>query len=197
MATSYPFIPIVTDGLVLYLDPINTKSYSGSGTSSYDLKGNLLGELVNGVGFSNKSFTFDGSDDYIDYGIPSIFTGTDITIDIFLNLDTLPNSYNDIIDYDHGNGGFVIQRDGTSDDFYFAYYSGAGSYGGYEIFWFTLGGVSIPTGIYTHISVVKDSTSIYLYRNGVDESLYISPTHKQVHRLLLHYKSVHRLFQVQ
>lgn len=68
MATSYTFKPIVTDGLLFYLDACNTKSYIGSGTSSYDIKNNQLGELKNGVSFSNGIFTFDGVNDYIDFG---------------------------------------------------------------------------------------------------------------------------------
>ena len=59
---------IVSDGLVLYLDAANTRSYSGSGTSSNSLVGGIGATLVNGVGFTssnNGSFTFDGTNDYI------------------------------------------------------------------------------------------------------------------------------------
>jgi hypothetical protein len=43
---------IVTSGLVLYLDAANPKSYPGSGTTVFDLKGNNNASLVNGVGYS-------------------------------------------------------------------------------------------------------------------------------------------------
>ena len=43
---------IVSDGLVLYLDAANTRSYSGSGTSSNSLVGGIGATLVNGVGFT-------------------------------------------------------------------------------------------------------------------------------------------------
>lgn len=60
---------IVTNGLVLYLDAGNTKSYPGSGTSWFDLSGNNNhGTLFNGPIFntSNKGkIAFDGSNDYI------------------------------------------------------------------------------------------------------------------------------------
>jgi hypothetical protein len=56
---------IVTDGLVLYLDAGNTKSYPGSGTLWNDLSGNgNNGTLVNGPTFSSAnmgSIIFDGS----------------------------------------------------------------------------------------------------------------------------------------
>lgn len=39
---------IVRDGLVLYLDAANPKSYSGSGTTWYDLTGNNNNATLNG-----------------------------------------------------------------------------------------------------------------------------------------------------
>ena len=59
---------IVSDGLVFFLDAANTRSYSGSGTSSNSLVGGIGATLVNGVGFTssnNGTFTFDGTNDYI------------------------------------------------------------------------------------------------------------------------------------
>jgi len=60
---------IVTDGLVLYLDAANTKSYPDSGTTWRDLSGNNnSGSLANGPTFSSDnrgSIVFDGSDDYV------------------------------------------------------------------------------------------------------------------------------------
>jgi hypothetical protein len=60
---------IVTEGLVLYLDAANRKSYPGTGTISNDLSniGNN-GTLVNGVSYSTTNsgiFTFDGTNDMI------------------------------------------------------------------------------------------------------------------------------------
>ena len=60
---------IVTDGLVVYLDAGNTRSYSGSGNTAYDLSG--LGNtsaLTNGPTFNSSNlgaFVLDGSNDYI------------------------------------------------------------------------------------------------------------------------------------
>lgn len=60
---------IVTDGLVLYLDGANRRSYSGSGNTAYDLSGfGNTGTLTNGTGYSstnNGTFFFDGTNDYI------------------------------------------------------------------------------------------------------------------------------------
>lgn len=63
---------IIEDGLVLYLDATNTRSYPGSGTTWNDLSGNSNnGTLVNGPTFNNSnngSIVFDGVNDYVDCG---------------------------------------------------------------------------------------------------------------------------------
>lgn len=69
MSTSFAFTPIVTDGLVLYLDAANTKSYISGSTDWYDLTTyNNDGTLTNGPTFSSTnggSIVFDGVDDYV------------------------------------------------------------------------------------------------------------------------------------
>lgn len=68
MATAYSPL-IVTDGLVMYLDAGNTKSYPGSGTTWTDISRNgNNGTLTNGPTFNsgnNGSIVFDGVDDYV------------------------------------------------------------------------------------------------------------------------------------
>jgi hypothetical protein len=59
----------VRDGLVLYLDAANARSYPRSGTTWFDRSGNgNNGTLVNGVGYNSANFgslSFDGSNDYV------------------------------------------------------------------------------------------------------------------------------------
>ena len=65
---------IVRDGLVLYLDAANPKSYSGSGTTWSDLKGSNNSTLQNGVTFNSANkghFIFDGVNDYIQINVPT------------------------------------------------------------------------------------------------------------------------------
>lgn len=61
---------IVRDGLVLYLDAANIKSYPGTGTVWNDLSGNgRNGTLINGVAYSTNNsgiMSFDGVNDYVD-----------------------------------------------------------------------------------------------------------------------------------
>jgi hypothetical protein len=60
---------VVSNGLVLYLDAANNKSYPGTSTTWTDLSGNgYNGTLTNGPTFSSAnggSIVFDGVDDYI------------------------------------------------------------------------------------------------------------------------------------
>lgn len=76
---------IVTDGLILCLDAGNNKSYSGSGTSWFDLSGNNNnGTLINGPNYTSAdkgSIVFDGTNDYIQlpnnfFAYPSLTTLT-------------------------------------------------------------------------------------------------------------------------
>jgi len=66
MAISYN-TSIIRNGLVLYLDAANPKSYPGTGTSWFDLSGNRFHmSLKNGTSFNStlKSFDLDGVDDF-------------------------------------------------------------------------------------------------------------------------------------
>ena len=60
---------VVTDGLLVYLDAANTRSYSGSGNTVYDLSGlGNTSELINGPTYSSSNlgtFVFDGTNDAI------------------------------------------------------------------------------------------------------------------------------------
>jgi hypothetical protein len=66
---------IVKDGLVLYLDAANIKSYPGTGTTWFGLRNNNNGTLENGVGYSTNnlgSLVFDGINDRIVCGTFSV-----------------------------------------------------------------------------------------------------------------------------
>ena len=81
---------IVMNNLVLCLDAGNSKSYPGSGTTWTDLSGNgNNGTLVNGVGYNSGnggSLSFDGVDDYVNCGTPSISAGK-ITVNAWVKIN--------------------------------------------------------------------------------------------------------------
>lgn len=91
MAISYSPLT-VTNGLVLYLDAANSRSYPGSGTTWTNLKNPVnSGTLVNGTGYSadNKgSLLFDGVNDYVDLGTPYFITKTTPwTVNVFMKIN--------------------------------------------------------------------------------------------------------------
>lgn len=83
---------VVKDGLFLYLDAANKKSYSGTGTTWTDLTANgYIGTLFNGTAYSNGSLVFDGSDDYVDLGTSYLIaTGLPFTVNLFLKINIKP-----------------------------------------------------------------------------------------------------------
>ena len=46
---------LVTNGLVFALDPVNARSYSGSGNTAYSLNNNITLSLNNGTGFTSTN----------------------------------------------------------------------------------------------------------------------------------------------
>lgn len=84
---------IVTDGLVLHLDAANSKSYSGSGNTWFDLSGNNNhGTLTNGPTYSSNnkgSIVFDGTNDYT--LLNSIISTKPFCLSFWARLNTIKN----------------------------------------------------------------------------------------------------------
>lgn len=80
---------IVTNGLVLYLDAANPRSYPRSGTTWYDISGNgKNGTLTNGPTYSSLnsgSIVFDGTNDYINGTMQLLGANTTIEAVVKLN----------------------------------------------------------------------------------------------------------------
>lgn len=73
---------IVTDGLILYLDAANTKSFSG-GTIWYDLSGNESSGILSGATFNDTNqgnILFDGINDYVQILNNSILNPSILTL---------------------------------------------------------------------------------------------------------------------
>ena len=90
------FVPILSDGLVLNLDAGNPYSYPKFGTTWFDLSGTgSNGTLYNGPTYDStiKSFSFDGSNDYMDipYSSTRDFGTSNFTIDIWMKMPSQAN----------------------------------------------------------------------------------------------------------
>jgi hypothetical protein len=134
---------IVTDGLVLYLDAANPKSYPGIGTNWSDRSGGTSsGVLVNGPSFSstNKgSIVFDGVNDYVNISSPNFnpVGSSDFSVSCWIKLNSLPFT----------NPRIVCQGVDINNYYNLATYGGS-SPGTYDSFWFEVkkGGVVYGTG---------------------------------------------------
>lgn len=71
-------VNIVTDGLIMYLDPANPTSYPGTGTTWYDLSGNgQNATLVNNPTHEDGLFKFNGTNQYANtnYTFSNLYQG--------------------------------------------------------------------------------------------------------------------------
>ena len=112
MAVNYQY-RIVRDGLVLCLDAADRKSYPGSGTTWFDRSGNgYNGTLVGGPTYNSSnggSIVFDGTDDYVNCGTPSISVGK-ITVSAWVRMNA-GSIYQHIVDSSSSSWHLAILND--------------------------------------------------------------------------------------
>ena len=105
---------IVTDGLSVYLDAANTRSYSGSGNTWYNLISGAIGGTMVGVGYSTFNggyFNFTGGQYMTFANTPPVGQSTlSSTVEIFA--------------YRNSTGGFEVMFGGGNTTNNQAYYFG-------------------------------------------------------------------------
>ena len=104
--------PIVTDGLVFYVDAGNSSSYPGSGGTWSDLVGGNDGSFNNMDDINNPSnnydsanggsIDFDGADDYVQFS--ETLTLTEATFIAWIKRDGQPDNWAGIL-FSRGGGG--------------------------------------------------------------------------------------------
>lgn len=102
---------ITTDGLILFLDASNPKSYQGSGTSWVDLSGNNInGTLAGGTSFNNSNsgnMSFDGIDDKVTFPNTTVSTTSGMTIEVWFKTSS-GTKYQDIFDLADAYGVWIV-----------------------------------------------------------------------------------------
>jgi hypothetical protein len=155
---------IVTNGLILNLDPAKYSSYAGSGNSISSISGiGYSGTLINGLTYLNTSggsFALDGVDDYIFAPIDTNLFSTEATMIIWLkNTNATPPT---------GAGtGFLGYGQGQVNDHYpynngFAYLS---TFRNVRVEAIPLSS-TINRALPHMVSVTTDSTNWRLYQNA-------------------------------
>ena len=153
---------IVTDGLVLYLDAANTRSYPGTGTTWSDLsRSGNNGSLINGPTFNSGnggSIVFDGVNDYTSLNFINPFQETII---IWVKSNTATWNENGWISSSRRQNGHIIHpNQGTAGVGFYILNSVAG---------FTLVGTITPSSITLpnmYCITTNGSNSHKIYLNG-------------------------------
>lgn len=182
---SFRFSPsIIKDGLVLYLDAANSRSYAGTGTVWTDLsKSNNNGVLTNGPTFNSSnlgSIVFDGIDDYVN--ISNYTSSSDYTLSCWVYYNTtnsdVTNPYRSFI-----SKGSVFTNDTTfsfglrrltgvnNNPALFLYYTNGATLGGNE-YAMTVD----PYLQWYNFSATKSGTAYTLYINGNVFQTFVSAT---------------------
>lgn len=180
MSTVGGGVNIVTDGLVLYLDAANTKSYISGSTIWNDVsRSQNNGTLVNGPTFNSEnggSIVFDGTNDYVNFGDVLDLGTNSLTVNQWVRLSSISNqSFLSKALAGAQNYRYSVGTGGPSNSRLSAFMQGNGGtdrapYGSTILTtntWF------MATYVFTR------SSSISIYYNGVQETLTGSATISQ------------------
>ena len=174
---SFNFSPrIVRDGLVLYLDAVNTKSYVSGATTWFDLSTGLNDATIIGTSFNNSNYgniIFDGTDDYAKVAEnPNLyFTGTSpYTLSVFANITTSISTPPAFINRE--NSSLVFPRNGYNFWFYrdslaqVAIASERWTGDGVQKVTYILLNNSECINVWNQYTVTYDGTTLRFYLNG-------------------------------
>jgi hypothetical protein len=157
---------IITDGLVLYLDASNTKSYPGTGTTWSDLTRNgNNATLVNGPTFSSAnggSIVFDGTNDSISF-ISNPTITNQVTISTWCNMD--PSNIN-------GTSIIASAITGRELSYRLIYSSNSVQWAiaTTNNAWYTTGtniGAFAQNNTWFNVTAIYSGQTIFLYVNGI------------------------------
>jgi len=153
---------IITTGLVLNLDASNLGSYSGSGTTWYDLSGtNNNGTLTNGPIYNsgaNGYFAFDNVNDYVTAPSSSSYAfGTgDFTVEVWI-YPTSFSGYTHLIALPDQNTFGLKAANGNGDLYFYS-----SSFTNYPTT-----GWRLTLNQWNHVVFTRSSSVAYPYLNGV------------------------------
>ena len=170
--------PPIVNGLVIYLDAANIKSYPGSGISWIDRSGSgNTGTLVNGPIYNSLkkgSIVFNGVNNYINCGNILNYTSGDFTFNYWIYVTSLITNVG-------GSGPVIVFKGGYQVNGYYDQIGANGSIvfvtniSGASVVTYTNAGV-ISVGNSYNISYTRQGSSVRIYVNGVDVT-YVAGNH--------------------
>jgi hypothetical protein len=157
---------IITDGLVFAVDAGSTRSYPGSGTTGTDLISSESITLNNGVGFSTDkggTWTFDGSDDYIQTSFGQNIVSTGFSVNFWFNVTgTATCFFMQMYVTADVNTVFRVERNSIGANSIEFGHSPNGSGGMSE-----LTSTNFPNDVWQSCTIAYNGSTKYIYRNGV------------------------------
>jgi hypothetical protein len=156
---------IATNGLELYLDAANMKSYSGSGATWNDLSNNSNGgTLVNGPTFNSVnggSIVFDGINDYVQ--CPNINPGNSLSVDVWFNKISGTGFQGILGNWNStgtGDSWLITQDSGNRSSFYIRFNDSSG-----DVIADTT--TTISSNVWYNYTGTFSNSTLSLYRNGI------------------------------
>ena len=153
----------VTSNLVLYYDPSDPSSYSGSGTTINDLSGNGLNGTMSNISFTSPYFSYNGSSSQVSVADNSLLEpgSGDWTMEVWVNQTT---SGNDVVLGKFETGGLAADVSYSIRTLGTAYYAqmGSGSGSGSTLF--------VDSTSYTG-TIGSWSQIVYVFKNGATKTL--------------------------
>jgi hypothetical protein len=173
---------VITDGLVMYLDAGNNRSYASGSTSWLDLSRGLNnGTLTNGPTFNSAnggSIVFDGIDDYaIINNTVGNFGTSDFTINFFFKTteSTFPSTFiaKSIGDNPTSDYGWLVNNGSNGINLGFGIASVNGSWGANGSYSIQTSGANIRNGLWQMATVVgiRTQSNVFIYLNAVTQTL--------------------------
>jgi hypothetical protein len=160
---------IITDGLVLYIDAANTKSYVSGSTTWNDIsRGGMNGLLINGPAFSSANggnIVFDGVNDYYEAlttpDFNTIQTNNSLTLSVFFRNNFI-GEFRDIVGLNKITGlePFCIRQSATNDVLFYDTFVGGTRYSPTIKF-------LQPNNTWVHACATFGNNQINTYYNGV------------------------------
>jgi hypothetical protein len=158
---------VITDGLMIYLDAANTRSYPGTGNTWYDLRGNRNFTLQNNPPFfansAGGSIGFTAANSHWASSSTSLSTITRFSVDVWhyytgVNSGAYPCIVTELWPGTTGHINYVL---GGLNGFTIGFYKDGG--------WNISSAYTLTAGNWYHLVGNFDGASFKLYINGVNQ----------------------------
>jgi hypothetical protein len=162
-AVLHSSVEIVTDGIILWLDASQLRSYSGSGSTWTDLTTKANNGTLNGTTFNSGNgghIAFNGTSDRVTFSLLTDMNTDYGTYEIWLKSDVLTSAAAQVIFGRSGTNvnAFAIRKNPTG------LITGSLVNNNNTIYAAT--GDSISTTAFAYYAITFDGTSFILYQNG-------------------------------